>query len=80
MGWNPASLKAGSDTISSDMIGGLTLYPSLGVYLSRNDFVSVSLFTLPAVSFFREVTAEGFNNDFFLPMLSCQAGLEVMIR
>lgn len=81
MGWefrNP--LVAGSDTITSDMLGGFLLYPSLGAYLIRNSHASVSVFVLPAVSFFREVTAEGFNNDVFLPMLSCEAGVEILLR
>ncbi|TAH54670.1 MAG: hypothetical protein EWM51_05815 [Treponema sp.] len=81
MGWefkNP--LQAGSDTITTDALGGINLYPSLGLYLVRNEHVSVSVFALPAASLFREMTAEGFDNDFFSPMLSCQAGVEVLFR
>jgi len=58
-------LIAGSDTISSDYLGGVGLDGGIGVDFVQTDHFQAGFLLLPQAFLFGDETAEGFNNDIF---------------
>ncbi len=66
MGWNfRTPLISGSDTITSDSIGGFLMHIGAGVYIVRLDRFRVGIGIRPELYLFGAVTGEGFDNDYF---------------
>lgn len=81
MGWtftNP--LAAGTDLITGDSLSGCILSLSAGAYLARNDRVSLGVSIVPEVYLYDYVTAEGFDNDYFLPYSTVKIMGELLFR
>jgi len=58
-------LKAGSETISSDSLGGLLLGAGLGLDIIHNKGFKLGVIVIPEVLLFGEETSQGFTNDYF---------------
>lgn len=78
MGWSfENALYSKSETIKSDSLGGAFLQCGAGLYLYRGERLRLSVGAHPEVYFFGTMTTEGFNNDYFSPMGSVNARVEL---
>lgn len=79
MAWSfENALYSKSETIKSDSLGGAFLQCGAGLYLYRGERLRLSVGANPEVYFFGTMTTEGFNNDYFSPMGSVNARVELL--
>jgi hypothetical protein len=81
MGWEfQNDLSSSSGTIHGDSLKGAVLSVMAGMYIVRNETLSLGIAAIPELYLFGDLTSEGFDNDYFKPYGTVKFVGELLFR